>query len=59
LTIGHNITILVHTCIDAKRRRRLSLVMHKKRRKMLPFVSTKERVPRLTEMLSTTTALTS
>ncbi|KAM0837209.1 hypothetical protein ACQ4PT_061823 [Festuca glaucescens] len=44
---------------DAKRRRRRSLVMHKKKRKMLPFVPTEDRVQRLKQMASAATALTS
>uniref|UniRef100_A0ACD5WJU0 Uncharacterized protein n=2 Tax=Avena sativa TaxID=4498 RepID=A0ACD5WJU0_AVESA len=43
---------------DAKRRRRRSLVMHKKKRKMLPFVPTDDSVQRLKQMASAATALT-
>ncbi|CAM0885428.1 unnamed protein product [Alopecurus aequalis] len=44
---------------DAKRRRRRSLVMHKKKRKLLPFVPTEDRVQRLEQMASAATALIS
>ncbi|EMS56932.1 Histone-lysine N-methyltransferase ATXR6 [Triticum urartu] len=44
---------------DAKRRKRRSLVMHKKKRRLLPFVPTEDRVRRLEQMASAATALTS
>ncbi|XP_044336298.1 probable Histone-lysine N-methyltransferase ATXR5 [Triticum aestivum] len=44
---------------DAKRRRRRSLDMHKKKRRLLPFVLTEDRVRRLEQMASAATALTS
>ncbi|KQK11697.1 hypothetical protein BRADI_2g61717v3 [Brachypodium distachyon] len=44
---------------DARRRRKRSLVMQKKRRKILPFVPTEKRVQRLRQMASAATALTS
>ncbi|KAK8454526.1 hypothetical protein SEVIR_5G470800v4 [Setaria viridis] len=44
---------------DVRRRRKRSLVMHKKRRRILPFVPTEDRARRLKQMASLATALTS
>ncbi|KAK3163099.1 hypothetical protein QOZ80_1BG0097650 [Eleusine coracana subsp. coracana] len=44
---------------DARRRRKRSLVMHKKRRRILPFVPSEDGVRRLKQMASLATALTS
>ncbi|WVZ67274.1 hypothetical protein U9M48_016378 [Paspalum notatum var. saurae] len=44
---------------DARRRRKRSLVMHKKRRRILPFVPTEDVARRLKQMASLATALTS
>ncbi|CAO2195983.1 unnamed protein product [Urochloa humidicola] len=44
---------------DVKRRRKSSLVMHKKRRRILPFVPTEDGARRLKQMASLATALTS
>ncbi|RLM60671.1 putative Histone-lysine N-methyltransferase ATXR5 [Panicum miliaceum] len=44
---------------DVRKRRKRSLVMHKKRRRILPFVPTEDRARRLKQMASLATALTS
>ncbi|TVU36988.1 hypothetical protein EJB05_18950, partial [Eragrostis curvula] len=44
---------------DAKKRRKRSLVMQKKRRRILPFVPTEDKARRLKQMASLATALTS
>ncbi|XP_066315919.1 probable Histone-lysine N-methyltransferase ATXR5 isoform X1 [Miscanthus floridulus] len=44
---------------DARRRRKRSLVMHKKRRRILPFVPSEDGARRLKQMASLATALTS
>ncbi|XP_052157552.1 probable Histone-lysine N-methyltransferase ATXR5 [Oryza glaberrima] len=44
---------------DVKKRRKRSLVMHKKRRRILPYVPTEDKVQRLKQMASLATAMTS
>ncbi|KAG2603490.1 probable Histone-lysine N-methyltransferase ATXR5 [Panicum virgatum] len=44
---------------DVRKRRKRSLVMHKKRRRILPFVPTEDRARRLKQMASLATALIS
>ncbi|KAG2594407.1 probable Histone-lysine N-methyltransferase ATXR5 [Panicum virgatum] len=44
---------------DVRKRRKRSVVMHKKRRRILPFVPTEDRARRLKQMASLATALTS
>nr|CAB3475547.1 unnamed protein product [Digitaria exilis] len=44
---------------DIRRRRKRSLVMHKKRRRILPFVPTEDRARKLKQMASLATALVS
>ncbi|OEL21161.1 putative Histone-lysine N-methyltransferase ATXR5 [Dichanthelium oligosanthes] len=45
--------------LHVRRRRKRSLVMHKKRRRILPFIPTEDRARRLKQMASLATALTS
>jgi [histone H3]-lysine27 N-methyltransferase len=44
---------------DGRRRRKRSLVMHKRRRRILPFVPSEDGARRLKQMASLATALTS
>ncbi|KAF0893795.1 hypothetical protein E2562_029685 [Oryza meyeriana var. granulata] len=44
---------------DVKKRRKRPLVMHKKRRRILPYVPTEDKVQRLKQMASLATAMTS
>ncbi|GJM91796.1 hypothetical protein PR202_ga08207 [Eleusine coracana subsp. coracana] len=57
--VGYTIELTLFSFLDARRRRKRSLVMHKKRRRILPFVPSEDGVRRLKQMASLATALTS